>query len=217
MNRTGSIGSWVGPEVIRSRRPARSRGARAPRTASTMSSGSARRPIPSSPWASGPVDGSDDRRPPATRSMLHVRSGRGVLPHPGVHRGGETSGHVASSSVEVSRSSARPWASFAMHVRGGGHDDRDIGLPSEPDVQDLTRSLPQGRVRGRAGQRGERVGADEAGGGLGEHDGDLGAGRRSAGGRRAPPCTPRSRRRRRAGRGARRAGRYSASGSSDRS
>src|SRR2546423_1234481 len=77
MNRTGSIGSWVGPAVTRRRRPARSRPR--PSTSSTRArihSRSHIRPDPSSPAASVPPNRPTDSTPPPSSSPVTPSSTR---------------------------------------------------------------------------------------------------------------------------------------------
>ena len=60
----------------------------APAIAWKISSGSAMRPRPSSPWASAPTTGPDEAAPRST-SVATFAAWRRVLPHAGVHRRGE--------------------------------------------------------------------------------------------------------------------------------
>ena len=113
-NRTGSMGSHVGPAVTTIRRPARSRPRdAASSTAARMSSGSAIRPTPSSPAASGPLAGPTTTVPRSSRART-LAWVAGCSHMTLCMAGATTSGQVASRRVEVSRSSAIPPESLAM-------------------------------------------------------------------------------------------------------
>ena len=111
-NRTGSIGSCVGPAVTTTRRPARSRPSVSRSSAAArISSGSAMRPGPRRRARA-------DRRRAGIRDAAlgqswHPRSPRVAgCPTCRVHRGRDNSGRVASSRVEVRgrrRGRARAW------------------------------------------------------------------------------------------------------------
>ena len=154
-----------GPAVTTTRRPARSPfGPSAPpRTASQdlLRLGHAAR-CPSSPCASGPSTGPDEPTRRARRASRRCARVAGCVPHARVHRRRE---HERAVVLEQRRRSAGrrrgPCASLASTLAVGGRDDRDVGLVGEADVEDLAGPLPQRRVDGAAGERRERVGADE--------------------------------------------------------
>ena len=74
MNRTGSIGSIVGPAVTMIRLPVSSERVKsAEATAATMSSGSAIRPSPWSPAASAPSAGPTTMAPRSTKVSMCAR------------------------------------------------------------------------------------------------------------------------------------------------
>src|SRR6266542_2816641 len=114
MNRTGSMGSCVGPAVTTTVRPARSRSRpTALSTARKTSSGSLIRPRPSSPAAREPVAGPTITAPRAA-SVRRCSWVAGCSYIPVCMAGATTSGHLASSSVDVTMSSARPRARRAI-------------------------------------------------------------------------------------------------------
>ncbi len=96
------------------------------------------------------------------------------VPHAGVHRGREHDGAVVFEQGRGQQVVGRAVRELRQDVRRARRDDDEVGVVREPDVQDLTRALPQGGERLPAGQRGERRGADEPGRRLGQDTGDLG-------------------------------------------
>ena len=112
--RTGSIGSHVGPAVTTMRLPARSPAEESTSSiACTMPSGSVMRPVPSSPAASEPWAG-PTMRAPREESVFTLACVAACSHIPVCIAGARTSGQVASSNVDVSRSSAMPCASLAI-------------------------------------------------------------------------------------------------------
>ena len=131
MNRTGSIGSRVPPAVTSTCSPARSCGASSRSTAATMSSGSARRPTPTSPPASRPDSGSTmctPRRAQRREVLLHRR----VLPHLGVHRRAHDHRRARREQRSRSSRSSEMPAAYAAEEPGGGRGDttRSAAWPS---------------------------------------------------------------------------------------
>ena len=131
-----------------------------------------RRPPPRSPPArpSAPrprrrrrADRTPGRRSTAPRARRVARCSwvLGCSHIPVCIAGAITSGPVASSSVEVTRSSASPSASFAMTLAVAGATTAPAASMREPDVQHRLGALEDVRVDGAAGQGGEGVGADE--------------------------------------------------------
>ena len=109
MKRTGSIGSRVPPAETTTRRPASDGGVSARRTASTITSGSARRPLPMSPPARRPSAGGTIRTP-RSRSVVRFCCTAGCS-HISVCMAGHTiTGARVASSVAVSRSFEMPAA-----------------------------------------------------------------------------------------------------------
>ena len=147
MNRTGSIGSWVGPAVTSIRMPARSRRrairaldrcGRSPRA--RRGGRDLRRRA-----ASAPTTGPDEHGT-ALGERRDVRGRRGVLPHAGVHRGREDErarGTRAGSTV--SRSSAIAVRELRDDVGRGRRDDGDVDVVRQADVQRPRRACPRAR------------------------------------------------------------------------
>ena len=120
MKRTGSMASWVGPAVTRTFLPARSFSqAICAKIQSTRKAGSGSLPLPSSPQARCPLEGSMILTPRSLRSarLACVAGCSYIL----VFMAGETrTGQVQARSVVESMSSAMPHAILAMILAVAG-------------------------------------------------------------------------------------------------
>ena len=188
MNRTGSIGSCVGPAVTSIRTPSRScRRATARSTARKMSSGSARRPRPSSPAASGPDDRTDEHGA-SLGERRDVRGRRGMLPHAGVHRGRQDQRAGRLEQGRREQVVGDPRGELRDDVGRRGSDDGDVDVVRQMDVHDLAGVVPERRLDGIAGERRERVGADEPLGRVRQDRRGRRLRRRPGAERATPPC-----------------------------
>ena len=114
MKRTGSMGSCVGPLVINARRPASGRAPpRRAAMAARIAAGSAMRPGPLSPSARGPSSGPTNETPSSAR-RARLRRVAGWRHIRVFMAGAARTGPSVASSAVVARSSAMPWAIFAM-------------------------------------------------------------------------------------------------------
>ena len=118
--RTASIGSRVPPAVTSTVRPAKSCGVSAASTAATMSAGSAMRPDPTSPPASGPSTGPTIRTPrAASTATLSWTDG---CSHISVcMAGATTTGARVASKVAESTSPERPVRRSEIRRAVAGH------------------------------------------------------------------------------------------------
>ncbi len=162
--RTGSMGSRVGPEVTRTRSPARSRtGVRSRSSASTIVSTSGSRPLPASPDASAPASGSM-HGDAALAERAHVRHHRRMVPHAAVHGGGHQHGTARGEEERgeeiVGDARGRPWRGdwrWRGPRRGPGRARRAPTCSTASGVCGSKRS----REHGPPGQRPPGEGADE--------------------------------------------------------
>src|SRR5690606_6829873 len=72
----------------------------------------------------------------------HVRLGRGVLPHLGVHRGGEHDGAARGEQRVGEQVVGEPGGGAGEQVGGGGGDEHQVRLLPEPDVRDVGDAVP---------------------------------------------------------------------------
>ena len=162
MNRTGLISSLVPPAETTTRRPFRSCGAPASRWTATakISAGSGSRPGPLSVPVQ-PADGGVEHDGPAAAQQRHVRLGRGVLPHLGVHGRRVQDRAPGGQQRGGQQVPGHPGRGAGHQVGGRGGDQDEIGGLAQPDVRHLGDAGPGvGRDR-LAGQRGPGRLADE--------------------------------------------------------
>ncbi len=116
--RTASMGSRVPPAVTSTRRPSQGPAVIGPRPraasiAARTTAGSARRPIPHSPWEPSRPSVGATRRTPRSWSVATLACVAGCSHMWTFIAGATSTGQVAASAAEVRRLSASPWASFA--------------------------------------------------------------------------------------------------------
>ncbi len=126
-NRTGSMGSWVPPAEMTTRRPARSCGATSARAAAAMSSrvGQPARPRVG---AGEPAHRGLEHVHPAVPQRRHVGPGGGVPPHLGVHRGSHQHRARHGEQRRGQQVVAQPGRRAGQQVGGGRGDDHQLGL-----------------------------------------------------------------------------------------
>ena len=169
--RTESIGSRVPPAVTSTFSPSQGRppAGTTASTAASSSAGSARRPIPHSCLEpSAPVPGSTTITPRSRRSARLACVA--ACSYMWLFIAGATStGQVAASAAEVSRLSARPWASLAIVFARRRRDQEGVGVADQLEVAE--RVVLRRRLVGERAARGvalELVGEDRRPGEGGE-------------------------------------------------
>ena len=176
MNRTGSIGSCVGPAVTTIRTPSRS--CRSRDRALDRSEDVLRLGEPAEPFVAGgerPDDGTDEHGT-SLGERRGVRGRRGMLPHAGMHRGGQDQRTGRLEQRRREQVVGDPRGELRDDVGRGGSDDGDVDVVRQMDVHDLAGVVPERRLDRIAGERRERVGADEPLGRVRQDHADVGAG-----------------------------------------
>ncbi len=171
--RTGSSGSRVPPALTTTCRPARS-GSVTPRAStrrqtSKISDGFGQPPLAGVHAGQAPHRRVDDHGAAAAQRR-HVLLGGRVLPHLGVHGGGEDDRAPGGEQCVRQQVVGEAVGGLREHVGGGGGDDDQVGPLPDADVRDLVDVRPDLGRDGVAGERGPGRGADEVQRGLRRDD-----------------------------------------------
>lgn len=122
------------------------------------------------------ADGGLDDDGATTAQGRHVLLGRRVLPHLGVHGGGEDDGTARGEQGVGEQVVREAVGGLGEHVGGGGGDDDEVGGLADADVRHLVDGLPHLGRDGVAGECGPGGLADEVEGRVGGDDPDVVAG-----------------------------------------
>ncbi len=145
MKRTGSIGSWVGPAVTTIRTPSRSRSPVSERTTAWKISSRLGHPAEALVAGGQRPDDRTDEQGTALDERRDVRGRRGMLPHAGVHRGGE---HQRARRLEQRRREqvvGDPRRQLREHVGGNRRDDGDVDVVCQAARARPRRGCPRAR------------------------------------------------------------------------
>ena len=119
------------------------------------------------------ADGGLDDDGAAAAQGGDVLLGGGVLPHLGVHRGGEHHRAARGEQGVGEQVVGEAVGGLGQQVGGGRRDDHQVGVLPDADVRHLVDVVPDLGGDRVAGQRGPGGGADEVQRGRGRHDPDV--------------------------------------------
>ena len=118
-----------------------------------------------------------DHADPRFAQPLDIALGRGVFPHPHVHRGHDNDRLVGGEQQGGGEIVGDPGAHLRQQVGCGGADDDEVGFARELDMSHLAFALqiPQRGIDRVFRERRERHRGDELAPALGQHAGDRAA------------------------------------------